>query len=252
MIPLLIAAALASPNPATAPTSAQEQRFANCVALIDSDPAKAIAAAGVWRIEGGGALARQCLGLAYAAQGRWLPAATAFEQAAQQAEKDRDGRAGYLWAQTGNAALAGGDAAKARSAFDAALASGAVKDAEAGEVHLDRARAFVALRDTKSARIDIDDALKLIPSDPLGWLLSATLARRTGDLDRAQTDIGEALKRSPDDAAVALEAGNIAAMAGAPDAARMAWEAAVKNAPNSDAGKAAASALKQFGAAAKP
>jgi tetratricopeptide (TPR) repeat protein len=243
MILLLAAAVASAPSPA-------EAQFAECVALVEADPAKAIDFAGAWQIDQGGVPARQCLGLAYAAQGRWLPAMTAFEQAAQLAEKERDGRAANLWVQAGNAALAAQEAAKAKTAFDAAIASGALKDAELGEVHLDRGRARVALRDTAGAREDIDAALKLVPADPLGWLLSASLARREGNLDRAASDIAEAAKRSPDDPSVALEAGNIALLSGANDAARTAWEAAVKAAPESAAGKAAAEALKQFASAA--
>jgi tetratricopeptide (TPR) repeat protein len=243
MILLLAAAAASAPSPA-------EARFAECVALVESDPAKAVDFAGAWQIDKGGVPARQCLGLAYAAQSRWLPAMTAFEQAAQLAEKERDGRAANLWVQAGNAALAAQEAGKAKAAFDAAIASGALKDVELGEVHLDRGRARVALRDAAGARADIDTALKLVPADPLGWLLSASLARREGNLDRAASDIAEAAKRSPDDPSVALEAGNIALLSGANDAARTAWEAAVKAAPDSPAGKAAAEALKQFASAA--
>ncbi|MEQ1548728.1 MAG: tetratricopeptide repeat protein [Chakrabartia sp.] len=248
MLLLIAAAAAASP----APLTVSEQRFDACITLIDTDPAKAIDAAGAWRIEGGGVPARQCLGLAYAALGRWAAAATAFEQAAQEAEKQRDGRATNLWVQTGNAALAATDAAKARTAFDAALASGVLTGLEAGEVHLDRARALVALKDVSAARKDIDEAIKLAPADPLGWLLSATLARRAGDLTRAQADIAEALNRAPDDASVALEAGNIAMASGSADAAKTAWEAAVKLAPESVSGKSATKALDQFKAAPAP
>jgi tetratricopeptide (TPR) repeat protein len=238
MILILAAAAASAPAP-----TAIEQRFDACITQIEKDPAKAIDIAESWRIAGGGAPARQCLGLAYAAQSRWAPAMIAFEQAAQAAERERDGRAGNLWVQAGNAALAANNVPKARAAFDAAIASGQVKGQELGEVHLDRARTLVASGDARAARADLDQALKLAPADPLGWLLSATLARRMGDLARAQADIAEAAKRSPDDASVALEAGNIAAMSGSEDAARTAWNAAVKLAPNSPAGKSAASAL---------
>ncbi len=247
---LLAAAAAATTPPTPTPNpapSAREKRFADCVKAVDADPAKAIELAGAWRVEGGGLLARQCLGLAYAAQKRWLPAATAFEQAAQQAELDKDARGGTLWVQAGNASLAAGDMVKARTAFDAALISGQIKGAAAGEVHLDRARALVATGDTRAARADLDTAIKLVPADPLAWLLSATLARRTGDLQRAGVDIAEAAKRSPDDASVALEAGNIAIQSGSPSAARTAWRAAVKNAPDSPAGKSAAESLRRLG-----
>ncbi len=245
----LIAAAAVATTPAI---SAEERRFEECVTLIEKDTAQAIEFAGKWRIDGDGLLSRQCLGLAYAAAGRWEPAMTAFEQAAQQAEKERDGRAANLWVQAGNAALAGNNPARAKPAFDAALATGTIKGSAAGEVHLDRARALVSLRDVAGARKDIDEALKLVPTDPLGWLLSATLARRTNDLARAGSDIAQAAELGPDDAAIALEAGNIAMLSGIPDAARTAWEGAVALSPGSPEGLAAAKALEQFKAAPAP
>ncbi|MFX5245339.1 hypothetical protein ABTD35_21420, partial [Acinetobacter baumannii] len=83
--------------------------------------------------------------------------------------------------------------------------------------------------------------------DPLAWLLSATLARRTGDLPRAKKDIGEALARSADDANVQLEAGNIAAAAGDEAGARKAWSEAARLAPPDSPIRAiTAKALAQF------
>ena len=240
MILMLLAAEAATPGPV-------EARFAACIALAEADPAKALDEAGAWKIAGGGVLARQCEGLAYSSQKRWMPAALAFEQAARIAEREQDGRAARLWVQAGNATLAGNDPAKARAHFDAALASQSLTGAEAGEVHLDRARASVALKDEVRARADLDNAIKLVPQDPLAWLLSATLARRTGDLARARTDIAEAVRLAPDEAAVAVEAGNIAILSGATEAARTAWQAAVRASPESAAGKAAATALNQLG-----
>jgi tetratricopeptide (TPR) repeat protein len=173
---------------------------------------------------------------------------TTFQQAAEAAQQTKDSRAAALWVQAANSALAGGAFVKARSFIDAALIEGTLKGAEAGEAHLERARALVAVGDLTKARTDLDTAAKLVPQDPLIWLLSASLARRSGDLDRARTDIAEAARLSPDDASVALEAGNIAAMMGNDAAARTAWTAAVKIAPDGPQGKAAAKALEQFGA----
>ena len=237
MIALLILAA----QPATATPEAT--RFEACATLADTDPARALAEAGTWRIAGGGVLARQCEGLAYVTQKRWVPAATAFEAAAREADIKADGRAAILWVQAGNAALAGNDPAKAALYFDGALARGQLTGEALGEAHLDRARARAALGDMKAARTDLDLATKHVPADPLGWLLSATLARKMNDLPRAQADIGEAAKRSPDDASVALEAGNIAVLSGRDDAARTAWEAAIKLSPNSPSAKAATESL---------
>jgi tetratricopeptide (TPR) repeat protein len=242
---LLLAAADLPPSP-------QESRFAQCIALVDKSPEAAVDAAGTWQVEGGGVLARHCLGLALAAQKRWIPASVAFQQAAEAAERGRDGRSARLWVQAGNAALAGGEAEKARRYLDAAIIASTLTGAEKGEVHLDRARALGALGKLADARADLDMAQKLVPQDALAWLLSATLARKMGDLPRATTDIAEAARLSPDDAPVALEAGNIAAMNGSAAAAKLAWAAAVKNAPDSVAGKAAAEALKQFEAPTAP
>ena len=237
MIALLILAA----HPATATPEAT--RFEACATLADTDPARALAEAGTWRIAGGGVLARQCEGLAYVTQKRWMPAATAFEAAAREADIKADGRAALLWVQAGNAALAGNDPAKAALYFDGALARGQLTGEALGEAHLDRARARAALGDMKGARTDLDLATRHVPADPLGWLLSATLARKMNDLPLAQADIGEAAKRSPYDASVALEAGTIAVLSGRDDAARTAWEAAIKLSPNSPSAKAATESL---------
>lgn len=194
--------------------------------------------------------ARRCAGLALAAQNDWPAAAAEFEQAARDAESARDPAAATYWAQAGNARLAAGDAARARTALDAALAAGTLSGLELGEAQLDRARALVVAGDVAAARADLDGALRNAADDPLAWLLSATLARRTGDLARARTDIAGALRRSPDDASVQLEAGNIAAASGDEAGARRAWAEAARLAPARPAGRSATAALAQFGAPA--
>lgn len=191
--------------------SLDESRYSQCVARISEDPAKAIADADAWRVAGGGLEARQCLGLAYAAAERWGPAALAFEQAAREAEIRRDGRAATLWVQSGNASLAGDDPAKARAAFDRALALPVLSNAMRGEALLDRARAAVESNDLPAARVDLDAALQLVPQDPMAWLLSAALARRQGDLARAGKDIVEAARLAPGEHAIAQEQDAIAA-----------------------------------------
>lgn len=224
------------------------ERFETCMALAETDPARALDQASSWRLAGGGVLARQCEGLAYVIQKRWAPAATAFESAAREAEIKGDGRAANLWVQAGNAALAGNDPKAATAFFDRALARAQLTDEALGEAHLDRARARAAFGDLQGARADLDLALRHVPADPLGWLLSATLARRMNDLARAQIDIAQAATLSPDDASVALEAGNIAVLSGRDDAARTAWEAAIRLQPNSPRAKSAADQLARLAA----
>ncbi|QGP80291.1 tetratricopeptide repeat protein [Sphingobium sp. CAP-1] len=218
--------------------------FQACLDAALRSPDEGVIFAQKWRIDGGSFYARHCLGFAYARAERWTPAIVAFEQAAEEAERSGEMvQSARLWAQAGNAALAGGDMAKARTDFDAALARGLPDGLEKGEVHLDRARTLVALGEIKAARDSIDIALAQAPKDPLAWLLSATLARRMGEMRLAQEHIARAVQLSPDDAAVALEEGNVAVLTDHADIARSAWQRAVRIAPDSPSGKAAADNL---------
>lgn len=224
-----------------------EQRYDRCVDLATSEPAKAEAEATAWRIAGGRYFARQCLGIAYANEGRWPAAAAEFTAAAEEAEVARDARAGQYWAQAGNAWLADGQPTKSRAALDAALAAGTLKGQALGEAHFDRARAFVLLGDLPRARADLDRALALAPADPLVWLGSAALARRMDDLPRARGDIAEAYMRAKDDPSVMLEVGNIAARSGDAAGAQAAWTEALRLRPTGETADQARAALSQFG-----
>ena len=186
----------------------------------------------------------RCTGVAYAAATRWREAALAFEGAAKEVNS---AKGADLWAQAGNAWLAAGEPAKAGAALDAALVwSEGKSDFDKGELRLDRARAAVAAGDLDAGRTVLDQALVAVPTDPLAWLLSATLARRMGQPGRAAKDIAEGLKRAPDDAAVQLEAGNIATLAGDTERAKEHWGNAVRLQPDGDSGRAAKAALAQF------
>lgn len=238
MIPLLLLATALFDTPGGDPA-----RFAACTRLIRADPAAALAQAQDWAAKSREVPARHCLGLAFVANERWAPAATAFEAAAEEAGRTRDGRVADLLSQAGNARLAAGDAAAARADLDRALALPTLAGPMRGEAWMDRARADVALGDEKAGRADLDRALGLVPQDPFAWLLSATLARRQNDLARADKDIAEAVRLAGDDPAVMLEQGNIAWSRGAVDAARSAWTRAAQLGPATPAGRTAAAAL---------
>jgi len=225
-----------------------QQRFDTCHDTATDDPARGIIDANEWLIQGGGFLARQCLGFAFAKNGNFAAAATSFAQAAHDAETARDWRAANLWAQAGNAALAAGDATTARQHLDAALVQGRLTGLQLGEAYLDRARAAIAMQDWATARADLDAAARDAAQDPLVWLLSATLARRQNDLTRAQADIQQAAALAPRDAAIALEAGNIAAADQRLDAARTSWQSAVTLGGTSDIATAAQDRLTQLAA----
>lgn len=231
-----------------APPPATAEQLADCIRVATSSPEKGEAYAARWRGEGGGYRARQCLGVAYANQDRWAAAADAFEDAAREAEAAKDPLVAEIWAQAGNAWLASGEAGKAKLALDAALARGTLEGKPLGETYLDRARAREASGDLEGARADLDRAIEFAPDVPLGWLLSATLARRMGDRRLAKAHIDEALRRDPENPSVQLEAGNVAVVMGDEATARSAWQRVLELAPGSPQANAARAALGQFGA----
>jgi len=253
---LLAAAPVQAGTPAQASAPAQAgpadnrspgARFDDCVKKTDSDPAAAQQIAIAWAGTGGGTLAAQCLGLARSALNDWKGAADAFSAAADIAQKMNDRHASDLWVSAGNAALADGDTLRARDFLSKGIADPDLSGQLKGEALLDRARADVAANDLASARSDMNDALALVPGDPMAWLLSATLARRMGDGNRAADDIKEAMSRAPEQADIVYEAGNIAATNGDIAGARLQWSHAVNLDPNSGAGRSALAELKATG-----
>ena len=263
MPPLLLALALLQPAPASADPTVGDpvplagprtlgildaDRFDRCHDLATEDPVSGMVEAQRWLIEGGGYVARQCLGFAQSKGGLYDAATESFVRAAGDAEVARDWRAANLWAQAGNAALAAGDAERARRHIDAALVQGRLTGVQLGLAHLDRARAALLLELWTDARTDLDLAAQHAAQDPLVWLLSATLARRQNDLARAQADITVAAQLGPRDAAIALEAGNIAAAGDRLEAAQRSWESAVALGGNTPAATTARARLAELAA----
>jgi tetratricopeptide (TPR) repeat protein len=236
------AAAPAARVPAPADSPA-EARYRACTAQVRTDAEAAVATANVWREQGGGLSARQCLGLALVALERWAPAATAFEQAARDAEAANDPRRADFWVQAGNAWVAAGEGPRALAAFDAALLTPSLTDQLRGEVHLDRARAQVALGNSAAARTEIDRALQLVPADPFAWYLSAALAKREHDVARAGADIARARQLAPDNPDILLLAGTLAGLAGNMEEAERLYRQVAAAAPDSDAGRQALASL---------
>lgn len=216
----------------------EEVRLRMCMDEARTDPATAIVTASDWLSEASDAdagLPQQCLGFAYTSLLRWAAAEQAFA-AARDARGVRDHAArARLGAMAGNAALAADDFASAAgflmTAQDDAQAAGL--DDLAGAIAADRARALVAAGREEEAGAVLEDAQIIAPQVPTVWLLSATLARRRGDLPKAQGLIETAAALSPQDPEIGLEAGLIAAQAGNEAAARAAWKSVLAVAPDS-------------------
>ncbi len=252
--------------PAAAPARPATSRYARCLAAAEQNPAAAITAARAWlagiaaaaaNVERGAAA--QCLGQLLADSGDYAGAETAFAESAAQVPATDSAARAALQAMAGNAALAGGKADDALAWFDKALADPpsktptAEENASRGAVQIDRSRALVAQNRLPEAGSALEEAHRLAPNDPEGWLLSATLARRGKDLERAQRDIEVAASLAahgdPLGAPIGLEAGVIAMLSGREEAARKSWSSVVALAPGSAEAATAKGYLEQIGPA---
>lgn len=232
-----------------------EARLEQCIATASRDPASAIAEASEWAAGAAGALAaypQQCLGHAYTALLRWDAAERAFLTARETLGEAESHWRARLAVQAANAALAEnrGDAAL----FDLDLAAKDLADSDpalGAVIATDRARALVAGGRESEAVPVLEQARTLDPQSPYPWLLSATLARRLGDLEAAQGFIATAAQLAPAYPEIGLEAGIIAMLAGDEAAARASWQSVVDLAPNEDAAVSARAYLAQLDALAE-
>ncbi|MGN3974546.1 tetratricopeptide repeat protein [Tsuneonella sp. SYSU-LHT278] len=218
-----------------------------CLDTARSDPGKARAFAEEWVARTDGlqrATGRHCLGVAAGNQGDWAAAAAAFLAARDEA--DDTGFRARMGALAGSAMLADARFADALSALDTAREAAAGDAVLVGAVALDRGAALVALGREGEAATALSEARAMVPGDAQAWLLSATLARRQGDLMAAQQHIERAALIEPRDPAIGLEAGVIAALGGRDDAARQSFASVVAAFPGSPQAAAANTYLAQL------
>ncbi len=228
-----------------------DARLEACIAQASSDPATALTTASDWLQEASFTdrrLVHQCLGVAYTNLARWRDAEQAFISARDASAFDQPGWRARFGTMAANAALADGRNAEALAYLQVAQADAALAQEPefGGTIAQDRARALVALGRLDEAAAALSDARELAPTDPPGWLLSATLARRQDDLAQAQGFILEATRLAPADPAIVLESGLIAALGGDDAAARTAWEAFLASSPTAPEAETARQYLAQL------
>lgn len=169
--------------------------------------------------------ALQCAAMAQAELRQWNEAAASFLKARDLAQGKSDWQA-RIGTQRAHALVEAGRIIEARAAFrdaidDAILAGDSVT---AGQIAADQAIVEVAAGDQSAAAATLAAARERSPGEYRIWLLSATLARRNGQLDDAQSFIEQAASLDAIDPEVGLEAGVIAALSGRLAAARASFE----------------------------
>ncbi|HEX7710043.1 MAG TPA: tetratricopeptide repeat protein [Sphingomonadaceae bacterium] len=254
---MLLAALLPLLAQAAAPPTMDQTKLAVCLDQASKNPQTAIVTASEWIGTATGAARaypQQCLGVADTLIERWQPAEQAFLAGRGFAAPADYVTRARLAAMAGNAALADGRNDAALADFDLAVAdAGQGKETElGGEIQTDRSRALVALGKLDEAAAALEIARRDSPQNAETWLLSATLARRQGDLTSAQARIETAAGLDPKNPDIGLEAGVIAALAKRDDAARKSFQSVIDTAAGTPEAKAAQGYLDQLGPPPQP
>lgn len=247
--------AVAASARVSAKPTVEDDRLQLCIERAGKDPATALAEASAWVAAAKGpsrSKPLECLGQVYTVLLRWDAAEGAFAEAAGVAAPTDDVRRSALFAQAGNAALAGGHAERALAHLVAAMGVTGIGPLARGQAEIDSARALVALDRLADAVQALAAAQRDAPDDPDAWLLGATVARRRGDYPAAQRQIEVAGTLAATDPEIGLEAGVIAILDGREAAARKAWQSVILVAPESAAAATAKGYLAQLGDAPAP
>lgn len=235
-----LAAGLAMAQPAAA-----VEDYDACVALIETDPARAVEEATGWATFGGGAAARHCRALALIATGADSGAIDELLGiAAEEPELTPQARAAVL-AQAGEMLLDRGEIATARTVSAQALS---LAPAEPDAVALG-ASLRLADGDAQGAQAMLDGVLSgwtgAVPSPRL-LVLRAAAARALGNLAAAREDAIRATEIAPSMASAWLERGRVSARVGDRADARAAMLRAVELDRDGKVGNAARLAFQRM------
>lgn len=175
------------------PTQAAQDRYAQCIALIDQDPAQAYEEGMAWAAEAQALNAYRCAALALVAQNRAMEGARRLESLATASNPADAGLRAELFSQAGNAWLLAREPSQARSAFTRAIATMAPEAEQLPDLLIDRARAYAMEQDYRHAEEDLSTALDKRPNDALALRLRASARMHQSAFDLAENDALQAL-----------------------------------------------------------
>jgi tetratricopeptide (TPR) repeat protein len=170
-----------------------DQRYAQCVALIDQDAERAYEEGMAWAAEGQALNAYRCAALALIGQNRHEEGARRLESLATAANPADGALKAELFSQAGNAWLLAREPARAVSAFTRAVVTMAPDARELPDLLIDRARAYAMESDWRHAEEDLSTALDKRPNDALALRLRATARMNQRAFELAEADARQAL-----------------------------------------------------------
>ena len=225
----LMTAAIGGPTEA----AADRERYAACIAKIESDPRHAFDTAALWRFMGGGIPAAHCAGLALVRMGQHRYGAERLETVARKMWNSDDfndpAKIAEVLAQAGHGWMLAGDPTRARHVFTKALEF----MPGTAEYFVDRSLAAIDLRDFRSAARDLDAAVRFDPENTDAYAFRARVRRKLGDVDGAIADAERAISLDADHLPALLERGSLRRLLNDSEGARADWRRVVDVAPGS-------------------
>jgi len=173
--------------------SAPDQRFAQCLDLIENNPERAYEEGMAWAAETQALGGYRCAALALVAQHRYAEGARRLQSLAGAVSTVDPGTRAELFSQAGNAWLLARQPGQARSAFTQAISTMAPGAQELPDLYIDRARAYAMEADYRHAEEDLSRALDLRPNDPLALRLRASARMHQSAFQLAEADALQAL-----------------------------------------------------------
>lgn len=183
----------------------EQTRLETCLERIESDPEAAYEDGLAWLGQGSRPPARQCVALALVALGQAEAGAAALEDLANAPDSGSlEQRALYL-AQSGNAWLAAG----LPRAAETTLTNAVRLSPNDGELHADRAAAYLALERWEEALADLNNSLAIQPSNVGALTLRARAYLELERYNEALSDVDEARLQKPEDIDLLVLRGDI-------------------------------------------
>lgn len=185
MLPLALLQA--GPAPGSAAAVAQ-QRFAQCIQLIEDDAVRAYEEAMAWAAEGQAVGAYRCAALALVGQNRFDEGARRLDSLGSAVNPAETALRAELFSQAGNAWLLAREPARARSSFTRALTTIESDPSQLPDLLIDRSRAYAMEADWRHAEEDLSRALDIRADDALALRLRAAARMHQRAFDLAETD----------------------------------------------------------------
>ncbi len=189
----IIALILLSTQTANAPTDQVNERYLDCVNLIEADTEVGRIAARQWASAGGGADAQHCLAIADIASGFPRLGAIRLEEASQRKDAGDDYIRARLLAQASYAWLQAADTESAKRTINEAFSL--VPDS--GELHMTAAKIHAALEEWQQVISSVTIAEQAGFSSSENYVLRGRAFTHLGAYETAAQDVVNALSLNP-------------------------------------------------------